>query len=221
MRSTSRAVLTTALTVLVLGAVGVTSASAAQWYVSGKALTGTASLSGTVKVVEPIVISTSGLAENMKITCQDAYLYTYEKGSELIASDTLTFAAMGFENCALTGLSHCSLADSEISTEPVEATFSTKGLVEDIGEFTQRKKDFMALGFYGSECDLGESTVIVGKFAMKMVTGQQEKTEQEFVGEGEASKGLEIVGWGKPYPPVYITGKFKLKLASGDEWSFH
>ncbi len=62
---------------------------------------------------------------------------------------------------------------------------------------------------------------IIGKFAMKLVKGQEEKTEQEFVGEGEASKELKLVGWMEPEPPVYITGKLKLKLESGSAWSFH
>jgi hypothetical protein len=51
---------------------------------------------------------------------------------------------------------------------------------------------------------------------LEVPTGQTEAVEQEFVGEGEAAKGLT---WYEQ--PVYLNGKLKLKLASGKAWSFH
>jgi hypothetical protein len=77
-----------------------------------------------------------------------------------------------------------------------------------------------ALEMAGNDCPgIG---YIVGKFTTKITSGKTEQTEMHFVGEGESSSGLEMVGWGSDpsYPQVYIKGKFNLKLASGAKFSF-
>jgi hypothetical protein len=67
----------------------------------------------------------------------------------------------------------------------------------------------------------GGVSKIDGKFTTKITSGGTEQTEMHFVGEGESSTGLEIIGWGNPHPPVYISGEFNLKPASGAKYSFH
>ena len=58
--------------------------------------------------------------------------------------------------------------------------------------------------------------VVQGSVTLQAPKGQTEAAEQEFAGEGTLSKNLKIEG-----KPVYLTGKLKLKLASGKAWSFH
>jgi hypothetical protein len=59
-----------------------------------------------------------------------------------------------------------------------------------------------------------------GAVTLNMTQGQHENTEQTLEGQGtkESPSELRTVNFGDP---TYITGKLKLKLASGKAWSFH
>jgi hypothetical protein len=224
MRSIRSAVLVAALAMLVLGVAGATSAMAAQWYVNGKALSGSAKLATAVKVEEPIVLTSKTekiTGETLKIKCTSAALDKGSKEPDIVAPSTAKFVGMALEGCTLAGLKGCSM-ESYVGLESFEGKLTAATAPEDSAEFKQTEKYLSLIPFSGTSCAFaGEGTFIWGKFTMKATKGQEEKTEQEFVGEGEASSGLEIVGWGSPHPPVYVTGKFKLKLESGQTWSFH
>jgi hypothetical protein len=219
MRSIYRKTSVTLVTVLALCAVVSASASAAQWYVGGKALTGAAKLAATVKVEEPIVMSATRESIHLVITCTKASLV---KGSHtaIEAPGTIKFEAAVLESCKMTGLTGCTMG-SEVEFQPFEGQLSTATSPEDSALFKPKGSYFTDLAFNGTCFAAGEFTFVVGKFAMKLTKGQEEKTEQEFLGEGTGSTGLEIVEWGSPHPPVYITGKLKLKLESGSAWSYH
>ena len=67
------------------------------------------------------------------------------------------------------------------------------------------------------ECDLFSFlNPIKGTVTLQVPKGQTEATEQELTAEGKLSKGLTWYS-----TSVYLTGKVKLKLASGKAWSFH
>jgi hypothetical protein len=219
MRSICKKGSATLVAVLALCALASASASASQFYVGGKALTGTAALSTSVKVEEPIVISATWGSNHLVVTCRQASLH---KGSnEIEAPGTLKTEWGDFASCTMTGLEECSMG-SEIGFEALKGELSTATSPEDAISFKPtNKNDLLTKLPFKGECFAVGDTDIVGSLAMKVVKGQEEKTEQEFVGEGTAGKGLEVVGWGQPHPPAYVTGKLKLKLESGSAWSYH
>ena len=220
MRSICKKGSVTLVAVLALCALAAASASASQFYVGGKALTGTAKLATTVKVEEPIVISATREPTHLVITCTKASL---DKGTHTVieAPGTLKVEGVVFESCKMTGLTGCTM-ENELEFRAFSGLLSTAASPEDSVLFKPLSKNLFALlPFQGTCFAAGEFTGVVGQFAMKLTKGQEEKTEQEFTGEGTASTGLEITEWGNPHPPVYITGKLKLKLESGGAWSYH
>jgi hypothetical protein len=58
---------------------------------------------------------------------------------------------------------------------------------------------------------------ITGKLPIKMPAGQTESAEQEIVFQ----KAAGLYNFGNTSEPIYITGKVKLKLTSGQKWSYH
>jgi hypothetical protein len=217
MRSICKKGSATLVAVLALCAIAAASASASQFYVGGKALTGTAKLAKTVKVEEPIVLSSERGEFKLVITCKAASF----REAELQAPGTVKLGELGLESCTETGLTNCSMKES-IYTEPLEAAFATGTAPEDTGLFKQGSKRYWTILKFSGTCILsGEVAGIFGTLPVKITKGQTESTEQEFVGEGTAGKGLSMTGLGEPELPVYVKGKFKLKLESGSAWSYH
>ena len=99
-----------------------------------------------------------------------------------------------------------------------EAKLATGKSPEDTAEFAATSTTKTLFQFFTNEdCDaLPYDNVVQGSVTLQDLKGQTEAAEQEFVGEGTLSKNLKIEG-----KPVYLTGKLKLKLASGKAWSFH
>lgn len=157
----------------------------------------------------------------MVVTCTAASL---EGGNKTVieAPGTIKIEEVEFSGCSLTGLEGCSMQKT-FGFEPIEAQFSTATSPEDSALVKAQRTNgyFTLLRFSGTCAFSGEANGVWGKFALKLVKGQTESAEQEFVGEGEASKELEMVGWGYPEPPIYVKGKLKLKLESGSAYSYH
>ncbi len=221
MRSICKKGSATLVAVLALCALAAASASASQWYVGGKALSGSEKLAETVKVEQSIVFSIhGGSSAYATITCTKM---SARAPSEITSSGAIDLESLGLGGCVLVekGNSSCELSGSTLTTYPLEAKLSLGTSPEDGAELTP-KSPFAPnwLEFKVSECNLlGEADhPISGTLALKLAKGQTEAVEQEFVGEGEASKGL--YGFNSK-EPIYVTGKFKLKLASGKAWSFH
>jgi hypothetical protein len=213
MSSTYRKAFVVLAAVMTLGAITSSAASASQWYVGGKALAGSEKLSETVKVEDSITISIP--VNKSKITCTALKA----SKSEIASTTLITLKGPVLQGCKLTVPSEegaCKLEGSEIFTKPLEAKMSLGQSPEDSAELTAPSKEWFVFSG-GSECNafLNESP-IKGTVTLKAPKGQTEATEQEFVGQGEASKGLT---WNAQ--PAYLTGRFKLKLASGKAWSFH
>jgi hypothetical protein len=217
MRSICKKSSATLVAVLALCALAAASASAAQLYVGGKALTGTAKLATTVKVEQPVVFSVTKEELKVVITCTKASL---EKETKLEAPGKLTSGYVGFEGCTEKGEEGCTISE-RIGFNPIEGSLATGTAPEDAILFTQKKNNFTNLEFFGSCFLSGEFSGLMGKLPLKLAKGQTESTEQEFVGEGSTGTGFEFRGVGTPAPPVYVTGKLKLKLESGSAWSYH
>jgi hypothetical protein len=207
---------------LALGAFASASASASEWYVGGKALSGTVALSETIKTEENIVMSFD-LSTNetiMQVTCTSVRVKPGGKGLEITSPGTLNASRLVLEGCEATKqvAEYCELEYPEIITNALEAKLALGKSPEDLAEFGKAKALWTEF-WLDSDCGWGGGNhfVVTGALTVKMPTGQTEATEQELVFEN--SSGLT---WGgNPGSPVYIKGKIKLKLASGAKWSFH
>jgi hypothetical protein len=217
MRSIYRKVLVVCAAVLVFGALASASASAAEWHVGGKALTGSAALAKATKVEESITLDF--VAIETKVTCSGATLYGEgKKGLPMIVAPiSLTMEDLVLEGCKVTNNANCSTPTS-LATEPLELKLSTGTAPEDKAELKTPAKVLFTITFEGTRCVAAGEQSIDGKFMLKVPTGQEELAEQAFVAQGskESPAGTEWLA-----APVYLSGKLKLKLASGSDWSFH
>jgi hypothetical protein len=217
MRSTYRRVLIAAIAALALGIAASASASAAEWHVGGKALTGSSALATTTKVEESIKLS---LLEGYgQISCTSATLEEgVRKGSlAIIAPSSLEIGgSLILEGCKMTAPSNCSIQKT-ISTEALLGTMSTGTAPEDKFALKGKSgKSMVTLTIAGS-CLLAGEDSITGAFTLLAPSGQTELAEQTFVGQGSNEKPAGAGLFGQP---AYLSGKFKLKLASGGLWSF-
>jgi hypothetical protein len=200
-----------------LCAVACASASASEWYVGGKALTGSEKLSTTVKVEQPIVISIPSIG--YEFTCTTAS----ESATEITAKTSLKMGLLYLENCKTTKPLDCELQSPEIPFYKLEAVLTKGASPEDSFKLQPQTKGH-ELGEipFGSECGLGPATQpIYGAVTLNMTKGQQENTEQTLEGQGAKETPSELKTFSRTGSPTYITGKLKLKLASGKAWSFH
>ena|ERR1700722_4985230 len=204
-------------TVLVLCAVASASASAAQWYVGGKALTGSAKLAATAKVEEPITFSIPGLG--MTITCSSLSM----ESPEILAAGTLKAKEEShLGGCKATVGAKACFVENEWGElfGGIEGLPSLGTSPEDKLELKSPKAYAFVVFELGSNCGaFGGQFALTGKIPFSMSAGQTESVEQTFVGEGTKAKGVNSLNF--EGNPVYVTGKFKLKLASGSKWSYH
>jgi hypothetical protein len=221
MRSIYRKALVCLAVALAFGAVASASASASEWYVNGKALSGSAALSETFKVEESILL-TFDLSTNetyMKVTCTS--VSSYDEGKSEIAAPGILKLGTGsliLRNCQLTMPpaedEFCELTSPSIEFKALEAKMALGGKSpEDLAEFAKAN---WTKFWIESTCSWegGDLFTISGTLTVKVPTGRTESTEQELVFE-------KAPGLSSEDGPVYITGKIKLKLASGEKWSFH
>jgi hypothetical protein len=203
--------------VLMLCAFASASASAAtsQWYVAGKALSGSAALSSTTKTVENVEIGywfgEEEPRHEAQISCSTASVLS----SSILAPGQLKLGNVQLSGCAVTYPTggKCSVEGGRLGFNPLKAELAkeTAGDGGVLAPETGKKWD--GFGFHGCVLE-GPEFQISGTYAFKLPHGQTESVEQEVV--FEKASGLTSFG-----SNVYITGKLKLKLASGTTWSMH
>ena len=203
---------------LALCALTAASASAAEWYVGGKALTGTEKVATTVKVEQPIVISIPTI--DYQFTCTTAS----DLATEIGAKTGFKANSLYLESCKTTlPATGCELQSPEIPFYQLEAIPSKGTSPEDKLKLQPQVKE-RELGEipFGSACGFGPSTQpIYGAVTLNMAKGQQENAEQTLEGQGTKESPSELKTFSRTSgDPTYITGKLKLKLASGKPWSF-
>ena len=195
--------------------VGSASASASQWYVKGAPLTGSTALAESAKVEESITLTM--YSGEIKITCTSLAVSEGTKNlADLVAPNTLTTYGLRLGGCSLAGPAGCKVSKT-IETEPLVATFVTGTAPSDSVELKSKGNVFMEIEYEGVNCPGGD-VPYAGKFTLLAPKGQEELAEQTLPGQGskESPVGMKSAG-----QPVYLGGKFKLKLASGFAWSFH
>jgi hypothetical protein len=209
------------MTVMALFAIASASASAAQWYVNGKALTGSTPLSSTTKVEEKIEISFYD-EKKLEKTVGCTSLMLHGKSTEITAPTTFKVGDFLFEGCKMIypkSLEECKIEGSEeLGTAPVSALFSLGTSPEDHGELSPSTTNKVWNEFVFSGCIIERLEFkIEGTLPVKLPHGQTASTEQELVFE----KAPGLYNFGEKAEPVYITGKVKLKLTSGSTWGLH
>jgi hypothetical protein len=211
------------MTVVALFAIASASASAAQWYVNGKALTGSAAISQTTKVEEKIELAFySGKTLEKTIVCT-GLTGVASKPFEITAPTTLKVGDFLFEGCKGTVTESgegCKVGEGsgELGTAAVSALFSLGTSPEDHGEFAREGISKVWSEFHLSGCIIEDLEFqIDGTLPVKLPHGQTASTEQELVFE----KAPGLYNFGQKSEPIYITGKVKLKLTSSSTWSLH
>ena len=206
---------------LALCALTAASASAAQWYVGGKAMTGSENSPKRSKSKNPSSSrSKQGCNATATLTCSGM-----TAGKSEIASGAMKLSGVKLTGCILHEQVSklCELEGSggggeSIGLAVAEAKLAAGKSPEDTAELAATGSPKTLFQFFTNEnCDaLPYDNVVQGSVTLQAPKGQTEAAEQEFTGEGMLSKNLKIEG-----KPVYLTGKLKLKLASGKAWSFH
>jgi hypothetical protein len=214
------------VTALALCALTAASASAAQWYVGGKALTSyipeSAKLAKSIKVEEPIVISVP--AAKLAIKCTGLQ-FGETAPAEIKQTKTLDVEFLYYTGCATTEpASGCALREEGyFKGDYLEGEAATAAKSpEDELVLTRIPIGFLAEVYFaeGDKCAVLNSLqqFLQSHVTFTMPKGREEAAEQTFVAQGtkESPDGLTFLK-----DPAYLTGKFKLKLESGKAWSFH
>jgi hypothetical protein len=216
MRIISRTVLATAFAVLAMSAITAIPASAAEWHVGGKPLTGSTALTKAAKMEENLTMTF--FEGNDVITCSGVSLEAEGKSTpEILAPSALKTEWLVFNGCKMTKPTTCKVEFERIYIEPFEATMTAGTYPEDKLALSPKGGNFFYFTLDGS-CALAGEIELDSKWTLLAPKGQEELTEQTFVGQGSKEKPAGFT-WGNQ--PIYLTGKFKLKLASGSPWSFH
>ena len=212
MRSILMRTLILCATTATIAATTAASASASQWYVGGKALTGSTKLATTTKIEEDITFSAPSLG--LKIICASVNLVSPEiTAPTSLKAEEETYLG----GCKAERSGGCSVWQER--GEPFAGLAGTAVLGTAPEDTLELKSPEAAafIVFELAECgSLDGQAAFTGKVPFSMPTGQTESVEQTLVGEGTKSTSLKYEG-----NNVYVTGKFKLKLASGSKWSFH
>jgi hypothetical protein len=206
--------------VLALFAIGAASASASQLYVGGKALSGTAAFTPVSKGEGFTIWST---ADKFKITCKGMAFEAGYTELKLSSPSSVKGEEFEYEDCTFTEHTNCEIENKK------EGPIFIQKLLGTIAKGTGTE-DTMTIEypggsnfgyFFGTGCALFEGTAVFAyngskpSLVLKMPTGQTESVEQSIVFPGEKEK-IEYLR-----QPVYVSGSIKLKLASGQAWSFH
>ena len=222
MRSICKKGSATLVAVLALCALTAASASAAEWYVGGKPVAGNGGIAEAVKVEENIVLSVPSV--KVAITCT---ALAARPPSGITGTNTLHIEFLKFNNCKTTEpTSGCELeasAGGSYKANYLEGAAIAEGKSpEDQLQLKSKEQNGEFMEFWFDENDTCSykslQELVMGKMTLTMPKGREELAEQTFVGQGtkETPNGLTFLGH-----PAYLTGKFKLKLASGAKWSFH
>lgn len=206
------------LAVFALSATAAATASAS-WFVNGTELSKgqKVALANTAAVVTSGVLTLVTKAETVTIACTGSTLGVEEP--EIIGTNEGRAKAVIIKGCATTKpATKCSLAKSEIRTEPVKTVF-TKGSGEtDIATLTPQSEEFFGVIPFSvtNACSFNEETPVYGVLKVKEPTGQTEEESQAMEGLGSVENNSLEVAKNK----VYIFGSLLLRLLSLARWSF-
>jgi hypothetical protein len=172
-------------------------ASAAEWKVEGKVLSGKEAISPTTKVVEDFTLASAGVT----ITCTGLE----DEGGFIEAPNKNGATALVFKGCEVTE-GACKVSET-LKTNAVKSTAEGKTITFEPTSGT----NFITIDFEGSECALKGKKEVTGKVKVSAPTGETEETEQELVADSTELK----VGTN----PATFKGKAKVKLTSGKTFS--
>lgn len=200
----TRSILAVAIAAIAFSATAAASASAAQWYVGGGALTGSAELASTTKVAENITLDWNGL----NIECASGVTLT---SASITAPAGGKLEHLVFKGCAASGV--CSLKGTTIETKPlkIEAALGAKSPEDTLVLKPATGRIFAEFTLQGATCSRAGVEELTGPMTVVAPKGREELVEQEIAIHTDEE---ELSGW-------VVKGKFNAKTASGKAWSFH
>lgn len=209
MRLRSRSVVVALVAVFAFGAVASASASAAEWFVGGSALTGSTELAPATKALESIRLESSN--GSLSVTCKGIEL----NKATIAAKTGGQIEHLVFKECS--ALPPCELKSETIESKPLklEAALGSKSPEDTVLLKPVTGTVFAEFTLQGASCLSAGVVQLKGNPRLTMPKGREELAEQELrmsTGAGELNwSGLEVL----------LSGKVKIKLASGKGWSFH
>lgn len=209
MRSIRRSVFVVAV-VMALGAVASASASASSWYDGGAELASSAPLATSTTMTENVQLYSAGVI----IECSSV---------ELKSADIASHTGGQIEHLVYKGCSFvdepCSLSSSTIESKPLTMTAALgKNSPEDTLLLKPTSGTVVAeYKIVGAECGLAGGVKLQGQMKFALPKGREELAEQELL--IQTTNGAGELRWGSA--EISLSGKAKLKLASGSKWSFH
>jgi hypothetical protein len=212
MRSKFRSIAVALVAVCALGAVASASASAAEWFVGGSPLTGSAPLSSTTVPTERIELYTTEAAPI--VVCEGLELET----ASITAKVGGQIGHLLFTECEARHSSTCTLVGTTVESKPltIEAVLGGTSPEDKLVLKPVTKLAFLEYKFKGSSCPYTSEIAVTGKVKMPLPKGRDELAEQELV---LAQSGSSELNW--EAAEFHFGGKVKLKLSSGKAWSFH
>ena len=188
----TRVILAALGAIAVLGGAAASSASAAQWFITGTplaanktaAVASTAAVDGATTFSSPAVSAKVSCGENLALfepVLQSEGLYLLEEHV--------------WTGCSVVGPAVCSLGSSQIGTKPLVGTVKTSTGTQDRVTFKPKTGKLIAvLIFEGATCPLAGEQPINGSFTQKLPTGQTEAVIQPFEGLGSVENSSLFLG---------------------------
>lgn len=195
---------------IALGAVSVSSASAAQWFVGGAALVGSSEISPTTKTVENSVLSGGGET----VECTGLTEPTGKKAL-ITAPNAGSAEALLFTGCKST-TAGCKISAESITTNGVTTKTETVAGTETKTVFkTTNPENIFAKIKFEVGCPVAGNLNVKGeKLTTTDPNGATESAEQALNVNSTTELKLGANA-------ATLKGKSKLKLVSGANWSFH
>jgi hypothetical protein len=199
--------------VVAVSAMAAGSASAAEWHVGGSPLTGSAELASSTGVLENVNLELNG-GPGIECTGKVSVI-----SASITASDGGKIEHLRFTGCSFYPVnSGCVLSGTTVETKPltVEAALGAKSPEDTFLLKPVTGKVFLTYTLTGSGCEERGENNFKGKATFIMPKGREGFVEQELVFKTAAFDELESEFLGN----VTLKGKIKVKLASGETWSF-
>jgi hypothetical protein len=204
-----------AASVAVLALTAAVSASAAQWYVGGAGLTGSASIAGSSELDALEIIEEP--AEGFRAHCRGPILWF---NAIITPPDKILALRVVHDNCLILTPANCTLVGGIIELghtqglllPPVGGNPPVSHLRPGTG------KTLGVLEIAGTSCAIAGEKPITGEYTEALGTGQTEEVKHQLTGLGSLENNSLLIGG----HPAYISGgNALLALSSGSKWSFH
>ncbi len=205
----------TCIAALAVTAMMSASASAAGWFIGGKALASgeTAALASKAVVDEKTLLKVPGLG--LRLSCTETHIIN----GFIRGTDVTTIKEVVHLGCSEIEPSTCKVEPSTVVLELLTMLTITGSGTSDFLQVQPTTGQVIGVLIFTGTCSFAGEQPLSGKYKLSMPTGQTEEPSQAVVGLGslEGNNSLEF----DKNKAFIEKGKTLLALVSGSKWSFH